>query len=158
MTKKISHQIELSIYKIPDLPIKHQELVKKTIDVAPLSSYSPYSKFKVGAGVLLNDGEIILGSNQENMAYPSGLCAERIAIFSAMSQFPEKEITAIAIYSPSIQDKTAFVPPCGACRQVMAELEYKQAIKEIPVLLISQELIVYQADNIQTLLPFPFVL
>ena len=91
---------------------------------ATKSSYAPYSKFNVGAAVLLKNGEIILGSNQENAAYPSGLCAERVALFYANTKYPDIPVTAIAITTSANSiffDKAA--PPCGACRQVMVETE-----------------------------------
>lgn len=106
-----------------ELPADEIELLKKARQAAQ-RSYSPYSGFKVGAAVLLQNGEVITGNNQENAAYPSGLCAERTAIFWANSQYPDVAITKIAI--------TAFkngetvpnpVAPCGSCRQVMIETE-----------------------------------
>ncbi len=106
-----------------ELPADETALLEKARQAAQ-KSYSPYSGFKVGAAVLLQNGEIITGNNQENAAYPSGLCAERTAIFWANSQYPDVAITKIAI--------TAFkngktipnpVSPCGACRQVMIETE-----------------------------------
>ena len=89
-------------------------------------AYAPYSKFQVGAAVLLENGEIITGTNQENAAYPSGLCAERVAVFYANSKYPDVPVIAIAV--------TAFtnnkfvqtpIPPCGSCRQVLTETETK---------------------------------
>ena len=90
-------------------------------------AYAPYSSFKVGAALQLNSGEIITGNNQENAAYPSGLCAERVAIFYAGSQYPEATFHSMAISAKSLHSKTTkAVPPCGACRQVLAEYEVKQ--------------------------------
>ena len=91
------------------------------------NAYAPYSHFKVGAAILLSSGEITIGSNQENAAYPSGLCAERVAIFHTGALYPNQEIKAIAITasSPS-QVLSEPVGPCGACRQSMAEYEQKQ--------------------------------
>jgi cytidine deaminase len=91
------------------------------------SAYAPYSLFRVGAAVELNTGEIILGSNQENMAYPSGLCAERVAVYAAMAQFPDSTIRRIAI-STAGEGKTSSVPaaPCGSCRQAILEYEINQ--------------------------------
>ncbi len=106
-----------------ELPADETYLLKKARQAAQ-KSYSPYSNFKVGAAVLLQNGEVITGNNQENAAYPSGLCAERTAIFWANSQYPDVAITKLVI--------TAFkngetvpnpVAPCGSCRQVMIETE-----------------------------------
>ena len=98
------------------------------------SSYAPYSNFNVGAAVLLENGEVICGTNQENAAYPSGLCAERVALFYANTKYPDIPVTAIAITS-SMRSKflKEAVAPCGACRQVMLETEtrYNSTIKVI---------------------------
>src|SRR5690606_6371295 len=84
-------------------------------------------KFKVGAAVLLDNGEIITGNNQENVSYPSGLCAERTAIYYAGAQYPDSKILKIAISAASSNQKTTQpIPPCGACRQAIAEYEIKQ--------------------------------
>lgn len=91
------------------------------------TAYAPYSLFRVGAAVELNTGEIVLGSNQENIAYPSGLCAERVAVYAAMSQYPDSTIRRIAI-STSGEGKTSEIPaaPCGSCRQSLLEYELNQ--------------------------------
>ncbi|MBL7923974.1 MAG: cytidine deaminase [Bacteroidia bacterium] len=90
-------------------------------------AYAPYSKFHVGAAVMLENGVMVRGSNQENAAYPSGLCAERVALFAAGAQHPGKKITAIAITAFPEGRKIPAVPisPCGDCRQVMAEYELR---------------------------------
>ncbi|OQX81445.1 MAG: cytidine deaminase [Bacteroidetes bacterium 4484_249] len=88
------------------------------------SAYAPYSTYHVGAAVLLENGEIITGSNQENAAYPSGLCAERVALFYASSQYPDVPVKSIAISARAREFKiNSPVTPCGSCRQVMAETE-----------------------------------
>ena len=118
-------------------------------------AYAPYSKFKVGAAVLLKNGQTFVGSNQENAAYPSGLCAERVAIYQAATQYPDEEIEMIAI-SGSAQDPTAFpVSPCGACRQSLSEYETKQK-KLIPVYFMGAEGEIVQTESIKDLLPFLF--
>ena len=90
-------------------------------------SYAPYSEFRVGAAVLLENGEVIKGSNQENAAYPSGLCAERVAIFHAKSKYPDLKVKSIAITAASDNFITKSpITPCGACRQVIAETESRQ--------------------------------
>ncbi|MQY78983.1 MAG: cytidine deaminase [Bacteroidetes bacterium] len=108
---------------LTDLPSEEIRLVEKARQAAK-TAYTPYSHFNVGASVLLATGEIIEGSNQENAAYPSGLCAERVALFYASSHFPEIPMRTIAITAYA---KNGFlkdpVPPCGSCRQVMIEIE-----------------------------------
>ncbi len=119
------------------------------------NAYAPYSNFKVGAAVLLENGEIITGSNQENAAYPSGLCAERVALFWANSQYPDVAVKAIAVIA---QKNNKFVEkpiaPCGACRQVILETEsrFKKNIKII--LASSDKISVF--DNAHSLLPINF--
>jgi len=122
---------------------------------ATANSYAPYSNFHVGAALMLENGEIIIGSNQENAAYPSGLCAERVALFYANSKFPEMKVLAIAIAARNNGTFTdSPIAPCGSCRQVMLETEtrFKQAIK---IILVgeSQILVVENANN---LLPISF--
>jgi cytidine deaminase len=101
---------------------------------AAKSAYAPYSQFQVGAAVLLANGKIIIGNNQENAAYPSGLCAERVALFSAAAQFPGVPVTALAITALSKNFHVDFpLTPCGACRQVMAEYEN---LHQVPLRLV----------------------
>lgn len=103
-------------------PEAYRELYAAALKVLP-DAYSVYSGFSVGAAVLLEDGNIITGTNQENVAYPSGLCAERTALFYAASRYPSTSIRAIAIVAMENGMQTNLpVSPCGACRQVMAEL------------------------------------
>jgi cytidine deaminase len=108
------------------LPSELAELIRAARSISQ-QSYSPYSNFKVGAAVRLQSGKIITGSNQENSAYPSGLCAERVALFYASAQHPDDPITAIAVTArrPN-EDFFLDVTPCGGCRQVMCEYEDKQ--------------------------------
>ena len=121
------------------------------------SAYAAYSGFLVGASVLLENGEIIAGNNQENVAYPSGLCAERVAIFYASSEFPNAKIKAIAVTAISkkfeIKD---VISPCGACRQVISEYEVKQN-ENIRVLLHQANDTVIIINSISDLLPFMFI-
>ena len=99
----------------------------KAAEKAQKKAYAPYSKFMVGAALRLENGEIITGSNQENAAYPSGICAERTAIFYAGSQYPNQKILQMAVSAGSITKLTTRpIPPCGACRQALAEYEQKQ--------------------------------
>jgi cytidine deaminase len=120
------------------------------------NAYAPYSKFHVGAAVLLENGEVITGNNQENASYPIGLCAERVAIFAAGANFPGVKIKAIAISAKSEYfeiDKP--VPPCGACRQAIAEYEHRYQ-KPIRIIMSGESGKVMTAENIGTLLPFQF--
>lgn len=122
---------------------------------AQKSSYSPYSKFSVGAAIIMNNGEVIQGSNQENGAYPSGLCAERVALFYAGAKYPTVPIKAIAISASFENQLTAEpVPPCGACRQVMIE---SRNIGKTPmkVILVGGNRI-YVVEDVAFLLPFNF--
>jgi len=119
-------------------------------------AYAPYSEFRVGAALLLENGEIVTGNNQENAAYPSGLCAERVAMFYASAKFPGIPFKAIAITANS--DKIAIsqpVSPCGACRQVM--LEYEILSKNpIKVILAGKSGPIFVIDSVTDLLPFSF--
>ena len=154
---KTEHQLHIKynvFNKLTDLPEKAQNLMKQAITTRE-KAYAPYSKFKVGAAVLLKNGQTFVGSNQENAAYPSGLCAERVAIYQASTQYPDEEIEMIAI-SGSAQDPTAFpVSPCGACRQSLSEYETKQK-KLIPVYFMGAEGEIVQTESIKDLLPFLF--
>ena len=120
-------------------------------------AYAPYSKFHVGAAVLLDSGEVIAGNNQENAAYPSGLCAERVAVFYAMARHPKAAIEAVAIAALSDDSLLKTPPfPCGACRQVLAEYEYRQK-KPIRFILHAQSGQTIVMEGVDNLLPFPFV-
>jgi len=141
--------------KLNELSKIDQELIEKAKD-AFSTAYAPYSGFLVGASVLLENAKIISGNNQENVAYPAGLCAERVALFYAGAKYPEVGIKTIAISAKSktfeIKD---VVSPCGSCRQVMAEYQQKQD-KYIRILLHSPNDDVLIADSVEDLLPFMF--
>ena len=119
------------------------------------SSYAPYSNFNVGAAVMYEDGGIVKGSNQENAAYPSGICAERTALFYASAQCPDKPIIALAIASKQ-NGKLCSKPvaPCGACRQVMIQYQLKGG-KPIKIILVGADKIL-KFDRVESLLPFVF--
>jgi cytidine deaminase len=120
------------------------------------SSHSPYSKFKVGVAMRLQSGRLIYGSNQENVAYPSGLCAERVALFTWGATCADDPIECMAITAHT--DSFALqqpITPCGACLQVLAEYEQKQQ-QPITVLLYCQNGPVWKAQGIQSFLPFLF--
>lgn len=120
------------------------------------NSYSPYSKFKVGVAVKLASGKIVYGSNQENVAYPSGLCAERVALFTIGANYLNDDIISIAITAQTNQFKLESpTTPCGACLQVMAESEKKQS-KEIDILLYCIDGPIWKAKGVGSFLPFMF--
>jgi cytidine deaminase len=123
---------------------------------AMANSHSPYSEFRVGVAVQLESGKIVLGSNQENVAYPSGLCAERVALFAIGSSYPGDKILSMAVtaYTPHFQI-TSPVTSCGACLQVMAEYEKKQE-HPIEVIFYCQNGPVIKTTGIKSLLPFAF--
>ena len=121
------------------------------------TSYSPYSKFSVGTAIQLQDGEIVQGSNQENVAYPSGLCAERVALFTIGATKPRAVITTMAItaYTENFEIKNP-ITSCGACLQVMAEFEQKQK-SLIAVIFYCLDGRIIKVNGIKSLLPFVFV-
>ena len=113
---------------IEKLNAEVRQLMDQAI-VAREKAYAPYSNFQVGAAILLKNGAVVIGSNQENAAFPSGLCAERTAVFSAGANFPNEEIVCICIAASSlIKETTEPIPPCGACRQSLLEYETRQKI------------------------------
>jgi cytidine deaminase len=147
---------EVKIYtSISELDETLQALMEEARRMAK-TAYAPYSHFNVGAAILLKNGKIISGNNQENVAYPSGLCAERVAVFYAGAQFPHEEIMAIAVSAHSIDfDFVDPSSPCGSCRQAMLEYEVKQE-KAIPFYMDSANGEIYELNSIADLLPFNF--
>ena len=120
------------------------------------NSHSPYSKFKVGTAAKLASGKIVYGSNQENVAYPSGLCAERVALFAIGANYPNDKIISIAVTAQTDQFKLELpTTPCGACLQVMAESEKKQS-NEIEILLYCIDGPIWKAKGVGSFLPFMF--
>jgi cytidine deaminase len=145
---------EFAIYTFGELPEIFQQLILKAQEQTQ-KAYAPYSNFAVGAAVLLENGEVFAGSNQENAAYPSGLCAERVALFYANAQYPEVPVKALAVAAKANGDFAATpVSPCGACRQVMLETETRFA-QPITLLLHGKEQ-TYVFDSVTTLLPLSF--
>lgn len=120
------------------------------------AAYAPYSHYHVGAALLLANGEIVTGSNQENMAFPSGLCAERVAIFAASAKFPGVAMKALSITAKSNETPVNEpVTPCGACRQAIIEYENNQS-EPIRVILGSDSNSVMVFESMNNLLPFSF--
>ncbi len=138
-----------------ELPTDVQNLMLQAIEIRK-KAYAPYSKFRVGAAILLDNSLIVQGSNQENAAYPSGLCAERVAIFHAGSMYPSAKILKIAISATSDSFvSTTPIPPCGSCRQSISEYETKQE-NPIEIYFMGEEGEVYKSNSIADLLPFSF--
>lgn len=150
-------QITTRIIRCEEAELSPEELllVQSARRVA-LKAYSPYSGFKVGAALLLNNGETITGNNQENVAYPSGLCAERVALFYANAKFPFVPVKMLAVAAFNSGDFTETISPCGACRQVMAEVE-KRFDTPVKLLLCGKKEILI-VERAGTLLPLNFVL
>ena len=139
---------------LTELEPKDRELAQAAID-ATAQAYAPYSKFNVGAAVLFQDGEIIKGANQENAAYPSGLCAERTALFYASASRPDKAMTAIAIAASQNGELLETpVTPCGACRQVMAQYQLKSGLPMMVLLIGAHSILKF--EKVDDLLPFIF--
>jgi cytidine deaminase len=131
------------------------QLVEAAIQISQ-SAYAKYSSFHVGAALLLENGEFVLGSNQENIAFPSGLCAERTALFYAGSQYPGLKIMKLVVYGAGeLLAEGTPVPPCGACRQVIAESIQRQGTG-FELLLVGKNRQVLKFKNALDLLPLPF--
>ena len=140
---------------VSELPKEIQALMNHAIE-ARKNAYAPYSNFKVGAAILLDNGKIILGSNQENAAYPSGLCAERVAVFQAGTLYPDAKILTLAITAASEHyQTTTSIPPCGSCRQSLAEYEIKQETA-IQIYFMGETGVIYKSNSLKNLLPFLF--
>ena len=154
--KELIINSKFTIYEnISELSKEDNELYVKAIEARDIA-YAPYSHFSVGVSLLLDNGKIIMGNNQENAAYPSGMCAERIAVWNAASQFPNAKILKIFITAKS-SDHTVDKPvsPCGACRQTIAEYEFKQS-KNIEMFFTGETGKIVHAASLDELLPFTF--
>lgn len=153
-----NHEIKIAFEEytsLKELTATDQNLCLEAVK-AMGNSYSPYSKFRVGAALRLKSGKIIHGSNQENVAYPSGLCAERVALFHWGATYPHDPIESIAITAytdefPLLKPIT----PCGSCLQVLAEYEKKQDQK-IKIILYCQDGAIWTTHGIESFLPFLF--
>jgi cytidine deaminase len=154
--KQININAAFTVYKsTEELPKDIKSLMEQAVEIRK-KAYAPYSKFRVGTALLLDNDKIVLGSNQENAAYPSGLCAERVAIFQSGSIYPEAKIMKMAITAASDTNKTTTpIPPCGACRQSISEYEFKQNTP-IEIYFMGETGEVYKSDSIKNLLPLAF--
>lgn len=132
--------------------MEDKELVARALEAAE-RAWAPYSGFRVGAAVLLEDGMVVCGNNQENRAYPLGSCAERVAVNYARANFPELRIVAIAIASP---DSEVPVAPCGGCRELLLEAVRAQGARDIRVLMADRTGDSVREAMATELLPFAF--
>ena len=153
--KKIELTQNIVFCQLEELNEADQQLVRKAMQATD-NSYSPYSHFRVGAAIRLEDGSEIIGANQENAAYPVTLCAERTAIFAAQAQQPELSIESMAIAARNEKGFTEDpVTPCGSCRQVILEIEQRYG-KPMKIYLYGTKG-VYVIDTVRDLLPLCFV-
>ncbi|WP_282162616.1 cytidine deaminase [Ulvibacterium marinum] len=147
---------ELQVFNsLNELSQERKELIKKAVE-ARKNAYAPYSNFQVGAAVLLNNGKVVIGNNQENASFPSGLCAERVAVFQAGAKYPGETIRSIAISAASKRhtvDKP--VAPCGNCRQSISEYEVRQK-SPIELFLMGEVGQIIRCASIADILPLAF--
>lgn len=153
--ERIVKSIEITLKHEEELDNAEQQLLQ-VAKAATLRSYAPYSHFRVGAAVALENGEIISGNNQENSSYPQGLCAERTTLFYASSRYPDTPVTTLCIAARDSSGEFTKVPisPCGGCRQVMLETEHRYG-KSIKVMLYGTDGI-YILQSASDLLPVGF--
>ncbi len=146
----------VSFFKnLESLDSESKYLVHKAKEAAQLS-YSPYSKFQVGAALLLEDGTLVLGANQENASYPLCMCAERVALYAVSSQFPGKSVRKMAIVAHKKNHKElSSATSCGACRQVMLEFEQRQE-SPMEVIMLGQDKKWIKCSSAESLLPLSF--
>lgn len=154
--KQITITTSFSVYEgLEELAEEDRKLMEEAIK-ARKNAYAPYSKFHVGTAILLDNGEVIKGSNQENAAYPSGLCAERVAIFYAGATYPTAKVLKLFISaSPSDKELEEPIPPCGSCRQSIAEYEIKQEV-DIEIFFMGSKGKIYKSNSLKNLLPLLF--
>ena len=153
--KQISINTIISVLSKEELSSVETNLMEQAFE-ARSKAYAPYSKFTVGVALLLDNGIVVQGSNQENAAYPSGLCAERVAIFYAGAQYPEAKMLKMFITaSPIDRDLVEPIPPCGSCRQSIAEYEFKQDIP-IELFFMGAKGAIYKSESLQNILPLVF--
>ena len=153
--KQVKLEIAMEFCSMDELSVDEQTVVKCAC-AATRNSYANYSHFHVGAAVMLDNGKVVIGANQENAAYPSGLCAERTALFYAKANYPEAKIIKIAISGDHMEHpKGEITTPCGNCRQALLEYECTQG-SPITVLCVSSKGKVLEIPSVKNLLPFCF--
>lgn len=141
-------------HSLDEMNSEDVRLIKEAVSMLD-NSYAPYSHFNVGSAVMLDDKTIVRGSNQENAAYPSGLCAERTALFSAGANYPKQAIRKIAIAGRNESNIFQAAFPCGSCRQVLSEYEHL-AKQPISIIIFKNENEIYVFNGVNSLLPFAF--
>ena len=153
--KQIELRTDIAEYQMEELSQNEQQLLQMAID-ATKRSYAPYSKFHVGAAIEMANGQRIMGCNQENAAFPAGLCAERTAIFAAGAQYPDQPIVKLAIAARGTDGELTADPvsPCGTCRQVIIETETRFRTP-VRILLYGRNK-VYALEGIKQLMPLSF--
>lgn len=153
--KELTIQTSIAVAQMDELTETERQLVRQAIE-ATSRSYAPYSHFNVGAALLLQNGETFIGCNQENAAFPAGLCAERSAIFAAGAQYPDQPVVMLAIAARNPQGELQEEPvsPCGTCRQVLIETEtrFRQPVR----ILLYGSRHIYIVDGIKLLMPLSF--
>jgi cytidine deaminase len=154
--KKIQLSTSITLFdSVTELPKDVQQLMDEAVKVRE-TAYAPYSQFHVGTAFLLENDEVVTGNNQENAAYPSGMCAERVAVWKAGSEFPDVKILKIAITASSFNNPvTEPVAPCGGCRQALSEYETKQDSK-IEIYFMGETGKIIKTDSLHDLLPLAF--
>lgn len=154
--KKVNITTNIEVYEsIEELPSDAKDLMLAAFE-AKKNAYAPYSKFLVGAALLLENGVIVSGNNQENAAYPSGICAERVAVWKASSEYPDVKIKSLAITASSSSQLTKEpVAPCGGCRQTLLEYEQKQNSK-VEVYFMGEVGKIVKTHSLTDLLPMAF--
>jgi cytidine deaminase len=154
MMKEFSFQYT-TLNSYTELGSEDLNLVERAFNACG-KAYAPYSKFHVGASVLLENGEIVEGNNQENIAYPSGLCAERVTLFWVGANFPNTKVLTLAIVAKGdLLPVDQILSPCGGCRQVMLETELRQVVP-YRIIIVSQNNRTMIFNSAKDLLPFSF--
>lgn len=154
--RKKTISFELQVFETMDeLDSEDKKLLQSAIE-ARKNAYAPYSKFNVGAAVLLKNGVVVIGNNQENASYPSGLCAERVAVFQAGAKYPGIAIKSIAITAMSENHMVKSpAAPCGNCRQAISEYEFRQK-EPISILMMGEKGEVIKCNSLSDILPLGF--
>jgi cytidine deaminase len=152
--KNLNITAKIQVYRYEEMNLEEKNLINNAKE-ATVRAYAPYSNFKVGAAALLENGAVVTGNNQENVAFPSGLCAERTTLFYANSQYPDQAVKALAVAAYTkgdFLDKP--ISPCGACRQVILETEMRYNYPVKIILYGKKE--IYVVEGIKDLLPLSF--
>lgn len=145
----------IQVRSLEELSADEQKAVQLALE-GTNRSYTPYSRFHVGAGVILNNGEEFIGCNQENAAFPAGLCAERTALYAAGAQYPQEPVKILAIAARGTDNELTEEPvsPCGTCRQVIIETETR--FKQQVIILLYGKRCIYRVEGIRQLMPLSF--